>query len=538
MKKILIFFAIATLFIGCQKDILELTPTDRISEASVWKDQNLVKAYITAQYAVVQTQFGNFLNHYADEAYSKYNPSGAWNFRQNSLTPDNSTSLCNQLNFWTLAFKYIRNINVFFEKIDASGFDAASIKSMKGEMTFLRAYVYSNLLNSYGGVPIIDKTYKLDDVLTGATRNTYQEVLDYILTDLDYVIANMPAKQTGSNFGRASGDIAQALKSKMLLYDASPLHNPTNDLAKWQKASDAAKALITSGRYSLFGNATSYSSMFYTSANSEVIFQKYYSTADGLKYGFENAAPVLGGWGNNQPSQNLADAYEMTNGEMIYMEDGLLTPTVNTASGFDPNNPWVNRDPRFYTMFAYNGSTFSGKTIYTYVGSVAQDESVTGYYTLKFLNPADAVSSGTQYTTPYFVYRLSEIFLNYAEAEYELGHESEARDYMNKIRQRVGMPDVPATVTGVALRDRIRHERQVELSYEGHRYFDIRRWQIASAVSAKPIIGTQIVKTGTTYTYSRVQLLPGYWDDKQYLTPIPLTEIQKSNLSLVQNPGW
>jgi hypothetical protein len=536
MKKILIFFAIATLLIGCKKDILELTPVDRVSESTVWKDQNFVQAYVNAQYMVMQTHFNNYLHQYADESYSKYDPDIAWSFRQNSLAPDNVSGLSPQLNFWTLGYKYLYNINVFFEKIDATGFDESIIKSMKGEMSFLRAYIYSTLLTSYGGVPIIEKVYKLDETLTGITRNSYEEVLNYILNDLNYVIANMPAKQSGSNFGRASGDVAQALKSRMLLYDASPLYNPTNDLTKWQAASDAAKDLITSGRYSLFtGN---YSALFYTNANSEVIWQRYYSTEDPSGYPHDNIAPQLGGYGNSQPTQNLADAYEMTNGEMPYLQEGSLNPTVNPASGFKADSFWVNRDPRFYTMFAYNGSVFAGETIYTYVGAVTQDEAVTGYYGQKYLNPADPVSSSYAYTNPYIMYRLTEIYLNYAEAEYELGYESIAREYVNKVRQRVSMPDVPATVTGTALRDRIRHERQVELPYEGHRYYDIRRWKIAQEVSLKPIIGMTINKTGNTYTYTRVQLLPGYWDDKQYLTPIPFTDIQKSNLSLVQNPGW
>ena len=142
-------------------------------------------------------------------------------------------------------------------------------------------------------------------------------------------------------------------------------------------------------------------------------------------------------------------------------------------------------------------------------------------------------------TTPYHIFRYAEILLNYAEAQYELGFEDEARDYMNLVRQRVDMPDVPETVTGTALRDRIRHERQVEFPYEGLRYFDIRRWEIAEEVMSRPIIGLVIDKNpDETYSYSRIQLLPGFWDDKQYLTPIPYEEIQRSDLSLVQNPGW
>ncbi len=542
MKKILSLLFIFSLFVGCEKDFLEVPPLDRISENAVWTDQNLVQAFVNAQYNVVQDHFGNNLHYYADEAYSPYNPGGSWHFRQNTLTQD--VSLSGELNLWNTAYSYLRNINIFFEKIEnTQGFDESVVLSMKGEMTFLRAYIYQILLYSYGGVPIIDKVFKLDEDLTGITRNSYQEVFNKIMADLDFVIeeSNLPDKQSGSNWGRASKDVARAMKSRLLLRDASAYYTPVPSVAKWQAASDAAWELIDSKRYSLWTG--DYAKMFLTAGNSEAIWQKLRTTASSTNYPYFANAPTVGGFGNHQPTENLSQAYEMTNGELPYLTEGSLTPVINPASGFDSTQYWVNRDARWYAMFGYNGRIWGSGTIYTWKGVVSQDLSYTGYYTVKYIDQAGPWASNYPYTTPYTIYRYAEILLNYAEAQFELGFEDVARDYLNMIRRRAGQPDISASVTGSELRNKIRHERRVEFPYEGLRYYDIRRWDIAEEVSKIPIIGMQITNLGTKaspgpYNYKWVELLPGFWDDKQFLIPIPYAEIQKSGGSLAQNPGY
>ena len=549
MKKIILFFTIAILLFGCSDDLLEVTPIDRISETSVWTSENLVQSYVNAQYVVLLSEYsafgggvgdGNNMRYYSDEGYSKYNPGSGQSWRTNSLQADNVTGLSAQLDFWEMGYEYLYNINVFFENIDAAAeknsFDADAVVDMKGEMSLLRAYIYSTLLNSYGGVPIITKVFNLSEDLTGITRNSYQEVFDYIMIDLNYVIDNMDDQSAQK--GRACGDVAQAMKARLLLYDASPLNNPSNNLDKWQDASDAAWELISSNHYSLYGD---YTSLFYTSENSEIIWQKSFSTDSPHKQAQFQAPPMAGGWGNGQPTQNLADMFEMqATGEVPYLKydaNTILTPTVNPTSGFDPVNPYTGRDPRFYTLVAHNESVWKGATIYTYTGAVSQDEAVTGYYSYKFLNPNEPVSFGFDYTTPWILYRLAEVYLNYAEAEYNLGHEDVAREYLNKVRERVNMPEV--TESGDELWERIVRERQVELCFEGHRYYDIRRWEIAEETQTLPVIGQTVTKnTDGSYSYSRKQILPGFWDNKQFYVPIPYEEIQKSNLSLVQNPGW
>ena len=532
MKKIILFFTATMFLFGCNDNLLELKPLDRISESSLWNDENLLNAYITSQYNVIQTGYDNLIWYYTDEAYSAYNPSGAFGFRENNITPDNVSSLYTQLNFWETGYSYLYNLNKFFGNIDASTISDESKETMVAEMRFLRAYIYSTLLNSYGGVPIIDKVFSLEEELTGITRDSYEDVLAYILADLDYVIDVLPAKQTGSNAGKACGDIAQAMKSRLLLYDASALHNPSNDMNKWQAASDAAEELLDAG-YELYPN---YGELFFNDGNSEIIWQTYFIPDNGHSFPFNSSSPSHGGYGQYEPTQNLVDDYEMINGEMPYLADG----TINPSSGFDPDQFWLDRDPRFYELVSYPGLIFQGKEIEFYDGYKGnQDLTTTGYYNHKFLDPSTNIANTGNFTTSWIQYRLAEIYLNYAEAQCQLEHYDVAREYVNMVRNRVGMPNLEDTLEGDDLLERIYHERRIELTYEGHRYFDIRRTKTAPENQMIDIIGNiDVVKGDTEYTYETTKLLDGFWDDKFYYTPIPYEEIQKSGGSLIQNPGW
>ncbi|MDX8339346.1 RagB/SusD family nutrient uptake outer membrane protein [Draconibacterium sp. IB214405] len=531
MKKIILFLLTSIILFACNDDMLELTPLDRISESAVWNDENLLQAYVNAQYNVIQDGFTNNLMYYSDEAYSQFDPSSAFGFRNNTLTADNVENLYTTLNFWETGYSYLYNLNQFFVNIEESAISDDAKTSLIAEMRFLRAYIYTTLLNSYGGVPIIDKVFDLSEELTGVTRNSYDEVLQYIIDDLDYVIQTLPAKQTGSDAGKASGDVAQAMKSRLLLYDARALHNPTDDVTKWQAASDAAAELLDAG-YSLYPD---YGTLFFSDGNSEIIWQRYYSPEIGHSFTFQSSAPLHGGWGLFDPTQNLVDDYEMSNGEMPYLEDG----SVNPESGYDPDQFWVDRDPRFYELVTYPGFVFQGKETVYYKGLYTQDFTQTGYYNHKFLDPSYVIANTGNFTTPWIHYRLAEIYLNYAEAQYHLGNEDLARQYVNMVRARESVDMPPIDETGDELLAKIYHERRIELVYEGHRYFDIRTTKMAPETQSEPLIGNiDATETDEEYVYQRQTLLPGNWDDKFYYTPIPYSEIKRSNGSLEQNPGW
>lgn len=519
---------------ACKKNVLDITPTDRISETAIWTDATLPQLFINAQYNALQDGFSNDIQYFGDDSYSQYDLSGYQSVAKASLTSSSVGGLSAFYNYWNTGYSAIRNFNIFFEKIDGVPVTDDVKAKMKAEVKFLRAFVYAKLIWNYGGVPIIDKAFTLNETLTGVKRNTYDECVTYILKDLADAITGLPNQQTGTNLGRASADAARALKSRVLLYYASPLNNTSNDKTRWQSASDAALDLISGNRYALYSN---FHGLFIGENNTESIFAKYYSTDVSHNVGYYSAPQGSGGLAQRDPSQTLVDAFEMTNG-VIPVINGIVNPDPKNT--YNPNDPYVNRDPRFYATCLYNGAQFNGRTIQLYKGGtdfIGNDATPTGYNLYKFIDQTQPVSITTPYTNPWNYFRLAEIYLNYAEAQYNLGNEDNARTYINKVRARVNMPVI--TETGTALFDRIVHERQVELALEGHRYYDVRRWKIAPQTDSKPIQGVQITKNGDgSFSYLRLNLLNRTWDNKLYFIPISFNEIQSSGNSLEQNPGY
>jgi hypothetical protein len=241
----------------------------------------------------------------------------------------------------------------------------------------------------------------------------------------------------------------------------------------------------------------------------------------------------------------------MTNGEPAFIYPGGVK-TVNPASGYNPQHPYKNRDPRFEATVIHDSSVYHGDLHEMWVAS---DGNTWGYdsykqsgdnprcdYILKKFMPGieEPISWQYHYTQPWPIFRLGEIYLNYAEAKFELGDEATCRDYLSKVRARVGMPAIPASVTGENLRARLYNERRVEMAFEEQRFWDVRRWKIASDVENRPLYGMQIIKDVNTgvKTYTPVQLLSRTFSDKMYLLPIATDELRKNNGSIVQTTGW
>lgn len=541
MKNTLLIIIMALFSLSSCEEIFEISPQDKISEADVWKDEKLVRLYMNACYTKSYEQ-GLFrttqIGHATDELHS-IKGSVYYNIIvRGDLTADNISTVHAYLNNWKTAYALIRDINNFFDKIDQAPFEEAIKKEMKGEMKFMRAYLYSQLIWRYGGVPVIDKVFGLNDDYS-VERKSYDYCVNYIVTELDEAISFMPNQHTGANLGKASADAARTLKSRVLLYAASALNNTSNDLTKWQKASDAAKTLIDT-RYSLHNN---YHGLFLAQC-SEIIFARYHTQASALDLSRQVGRNGNNGWGSDSPTQNLVDDYEMNNGEMPYLPNG----SVNAASGFNPATPYLNRDPRFYASILHDGSVWMKRATETFVGGLdsregpieAWNASMSGYYLKKFVPEDIPPIGGTIYpTSPWIMFRYAEVLLNYAEAEFMLGHEDVARTYINLIRSRSGVNMPPVTDTGAALKKRIQHERRIELVFEGHRYFDVRRWKIANETETKNIMGITIVKNADgTKTYSPKNLITRSWNDRLYLLPIPRVEIDRSVGSLTQNAGY
>lgn len=516
---------------SCDDSFLEKQPLDKISETDVWSDEKLVEAFVNSCYNV---RHGFLVDYYlmplSDEAFRRGRETYHL-INRGEITPVNNTALDHWSNFYGI----ITNCNIFFQNIEKSPIDESVKKRMIGEVTFLRAYAYFRLISLYGGVPIITKVFGLKDDFA-VTRNTFSECSDFVVTELNKAAEILPNAYTGANQGRITKGAALALKARALLYAASPLNNPENNKAKWQAAADAAKAVIDMGIYTLYPN---YKSLFLTPFNSEVIWSRQFKNNLKVEHSidlhfFPNGS---GGYGQVNPLHNLVDAFEMKTGKLP-VED----PSYN------PQNPYVNRDPRFYDCILYDGAPWQNREIGSYLpGGPDSSEGVEGwnasfssYSCRKFVNESIGRPSATNLgNTPWVYIRYAEVLLNYAEALYQLGDEKTAREYVNKIRSResVKMPNV--TESGSELLKRIQHERQIELVFEEHRFFDVRRWKIAADTDNKDAEKMVITRNPTTgaKTYKVEVFQARSFNERNYLIPIPQNEIEK-NGKLEQNPGY
>jgi len=566
MKKILIIIVLIWTCVSCSDNILDISPKDRIAEDAVWTDENLIKAYHTELYNCILHGFNvHMQSKTTDEAYCATpsdQPIG--NIQRGTLTPDNVAGMDKSswgmdaggyYYYWNTAFQYTRKINIFIDKMKSNDVTLADKAKLVGEAKFLRAYIYFQLIERFGGVPIVKDVYQLG-ADASFTRNTLDDCVKFIETDLTEAISDLPKSYAASdaNFGRATQDACQALRSRMYLYLASPLFNTTNDKAKWQKAADAAAALLNSS-YSLYPDYTKLFNQPSGSANSELIFGRTFSSTNYHQAPMHNLGRRFGAyggwWASNGPSQNLVDDYDMTNGEPPFINvNGVKT--MNPASGYDPQNPYKDRDPRFDATIIHDQSTYHGFLHEMWVASDANtwgfdsykqsgDNPRSNYIIRKFM-PGDEVPINWQYhyTIPWVIFRLGEIYLNYAEAKFELGDEATCREYLSKVRARVGMPAIPSTVTGAALRARLYNERRIELAFEEHRFWDVRRWKIAMDIENRPIYGMDIIKNVGTgvKTYTPIVLLQRLFLEKMYLQPIATDEIRKNNNTITQTPGW
>lgn len=592
MKKNILFILVALMtMVSCSDDFLNVTPKDRYSDATVWKDNALAEAFVNniyeGQYYGLHTVLFSAIDDQAMEVWSWESQPVVNNAISSSyvgiLAPD----------FWIIAFqnvswnklyKNIRNCNLFFQRVQENGLEGSDIEQLKGEVHYLRAYFYSWLMSFHGGVPIITKAYEAEDDML-VERNTLEETVNFIVADLDSAAMVLPVS---TDKAKASKGAALALKSRVLLYAASDLFNSKaswsngyahpelvsytddNRQQRWQKAKEAAKAVIDLGTYQLVGEGgfstseeaiENYKELFINHGTTEDIMLTYYdnvnhSTSDFQcpSFGKFNSPNGYHGWGGNVPTQQMVDSYEMADGSKF---------SWNNPE--EAQHPYLNRDPRFYATVLYDGAYWKQRpddVIGSDPDGIIQtgyyeqadgsynpgldtrnspiddwNGTYTGYYMCKGVDPnMDQQYEYQKY--PYRQIRYAEVLLNYAECCIELGEEAEARKYLNLIRNRANMPSLDASVTGTALRERYRNERNIELAYEQNRFFDIRRWMIAPEVIKNAQgIDIRYPKGSTTPTYSIKDVQTRSWDNKNYLIPILLDEMQKNEL-LIQNPGY
>jgi len=592
MKKISILYMVSVfafiLISSCNQSVLETQPQTEFAEQSVWTDPALAAAYVNNVYNNIPWGWDMTCLR-VDEVRERADQDD-FNANNMLITPDNAG-----WGDWNGRYRDIRACNIFLENIDklpasTTLIDGKTINDrLKGEVTFLRAWNYHMLLSYYGGVPLIKKSYVLTDDFS-APRDSYADCVKFISDECDIAAGLLPVVNNGATSGRATKGAALALKSRLLLYAASDLHNTTkfssfskpellgyvggDRTARWKAAKDAAKAVIDLGIYSLYKpepasgeQATkNYQDLFVSSQSSEDIFVRFFSLSASKGVGMFELYP--NGWygnGRNGLTSEMVDSYEMA--------DGTTFSRTNPAQNLEP---YKNRDPRFYGTVIYEGAKLRPRTadlsVYDPVGVMqagtwetwdnaankmvkvygldtrngvanSWNSSLTGTGCRKFLNTSIDVSAVWQnnadLTWRYF--RYAEILLNYAEACIELGEDPAARTYINMVRKRAAMPDV--TESGAALKARYRNERKVELVLEDQRFFDVRRWLVGPEAYHNMHGVTITYKlnadhtTATIPTIEPVQIMTGSWNDKAYFFPISRDEVNK-NSKLLQNPGY
>ena len=414
------------------------------------------------------------------------------------------------------------------------------IRMWRAEARFLRAYFHFELLKRYGPIPIVTSTLSINGNYENTPRPTMKEVVDFIAKECDIAADTLeltPWRNVNDAFGRATKGAALALKSRLLLYAASPLYvdfgdtneaNKPTDIAMWKSAADAAKAVIDLNQYEL---ASSYADLFKNDfQNKEYIFvRRYAANSDFEKSNF----PVsFGGKGGTNPSQNLVDDYEMLDGTPFDWNDPAKAA-----------QPFENRDARLGATILMNMAPFKGKKVATYPegadASPNPNATKTGYYLRKFLNEDVNIQTGGSsggHVVPLF--RLAEIYLNYVEALNECDPTNpDIALYLNKVRNRASLPNVSA-LSQEQMRAVIQHERRVELAFEEHRSWDVRRWKIASSTLGAPLMGVQIERKPLGgYTYMPVKVEQRVFQPKMYWYPIPQSEVLKLK-QWKQNNGW
>ena len=410
--------------------------------------------------------------------------------------------------------------------------DLQSLAWFKAEAHVAKAYYYSELAKMYGGVPIIES--HVDDG-TMVERSSYEDVVAYVVKEIDDYKDSLSVNWNDfkDREGRFTLGVALAIKSRTLLYAASPLHNPTNDVAKWIAAAEAANELITNKdlTYSL---ASDYGSYF-TGANpinsAETIYAVRRSQSNNME---KNNYPIAtqGGKSGATPTHNLVAAYEY-----------IGTP--------DPANPYANRDPRLAASIVTNGSTWNGRTIDQSAGATDDmanaNASKTGYYLKKFLTDNLNLVQGQVAQHNWVAYRWAEVLLNYAEAMNEAygpdeipeGYTMSARQALQQVRDRASskLPKVTAADKD-SFRDAVKHERRIELAFEDHRYWDLLRWKDAMEVLNNPVLGVAVTKTETGWEYKVQEVATRTFYERNYYLPFLRSEIENSNNTLEQNPNY
>jgi hypothetical protein len=570
------FFLVLFFLASCKKDsFLGQTTTSNLTEETVFKDSANTVRFLAGIYENVGFSASASRFTYGPDAFHQ-TPNGGLDASSDEaevFSSGGSTALAWETgtinaavatdDAYKKSYTNIRAVNQLLKNLSKAPINDFVKTQMRAEAHFLRAWYYAILLKHYGGIHLVgDSLYNYTDNIP-AVRNTYEECVNYIVAECDAAAKDLPNAQSGLNYGRASKGACLALKARVLLYAASPLFNgstlkgskndaligyPDYKLERWKKAQDAAAAVIGMGAYQLYvDNSTpgiGFQILFTKRYNPEYIFQlmRPKDNAD-LESLFQ--PPSRTGRNGAFPLQGLVDAFPMRNGKLI----------TDPTSGYNPQDPYAGRDPRLNFTVIHDQtplqnrlvSGFSPVNIFlgNFNGMKPGPDAVhagtsTGYYTNKMLSPnavANDFTHPTERCLP--LIRYAEVLLNYAEAGNEYsGPDASVYEAVEKVRERAGLSPfkLPSGLSQAEMREVIRNERRIELAFEEHRFWDVRRWEIAEQTD-NITKGMEVNRDGNTVNYKTFDVRKRNFRPAMYLWPIPQAEVAKSP-EVIQNPGY
>jgi hypothetical protein len=561
LRNIFLASAAGLLALSSCSDKMNYEEYNVYDEAYIQEMFGRVGGFMTKIYNDIDYDFGNYsgamLSSATDESVYSHPVNAVEDFYNGAWSATNSKN-----SYWTTAWDGISYCNLVLDNFSGLTFpeylldvhykeEMNQYKNYTYEARWARAYFYFELVRRYKNIPLKTKHMDADEAnaLPQVSSDSIFQFIDAECAAIqdsivkDYTAIGYPTK---SETGRANKLAVMALRARAALYHASPLFNTNNDKNLWLEAAKRCNEVIVEAKNEGKGLSNDYAKMFCSdswsdaNAQKEIIFGRRTAASNSFeKYNFPIGLENAGG--GNCPTQNLVDAFEMTNGKAINEE----------GSNYDPQNPYANRDKRLALIVARNGEVWPNQELETYVGC-ANSSSVTygtptSYYLKKYVNQSTIIKANgaSSFYHIWITFRLAEFYLNYAEAALNYtgsgytaptGLSMTAAQAINTVRKRAGQPDLATNLDFDAFKKKYENERFVELAFEGHRFFDLRRWKEAPEY-LKTIKKMTITKnTDGSLTYTPGTLETRTWKDAWYLFPFPQKDIM--NCNYVQNPGY
>lgn len=551
-NKIAILLLSAGLLTTTSCDFMDCDESDNYTLQEIQGSYNRVKQFVTSIYGYLPSDFcnthGAMLDAATDDAIHVYESSAIQRFVNGTWSANYTVD-----DKFAYYYNAIHDANYYLTTLSGLTFDTwengddyqdwmQNYDNYQYQVRFLRAYFYFELVRRYQNVPLITKPLSKTEA-NQIEPSSAQEVLKFIINECTEIAPKLPIKSTSiaqAENGRATRAMAMALKSRAALYAASPLYNTNGDNAKWTEAAKASHDIIASSGELGLGLDT-YANLFKSKNynSKEVILCR----PTGTSKTFEQANYPMGVTGGNTttcPTENLASAFEMKDGRAFDWND----PTMKA-------NPYKDRDPRFYLTIVHNGMLWPAKKAVDISegganGLPLTNATTTGYYLRKYVDNSISFEAGSTTAATHhnwILFRYAEVLLNYAEAMIHVNgncdykdatYTMSAREALNAVRKRAGMPEVAACSQDEFL-TRVKHERRVEMAFEGQRFWDLRRWK--NLDETKNIYAVRITHHNGVLSYEKTLLSERSVSDKLYFYPIANVELFK-NKKLVQNSGW